>query len=91
MRFAVYGLRFKESHAPSQLVQFYKELREGDGRGTSQSTYRITVRQLESMVRLSEALARLHLDPDVTVTHVMEAHRLMKALIIPVQVCVGGG
>ena len=51
-------------------MTFYNELREGDGRNTSQSSYRITVRQLESMIRLSEALARLHLDPDVTPTHV---------------------
>lgn len=89
--------------ACQQLVAFYNELREGDGRNTSQSSYRITVRQLESMIRLSEALARLHLDPDVSPTHVRvrtecyllplkylrsvlkEAHRLMKALVIPVQ------
>ncbi len=69
----------------AQLVTFYRELREGDGRSTSQSSYRITVRQLESMIRLSEALARLHLSHQVTPRYVIEAHRLMKSLIIPVQ------
>ncbi len=69
----------------AQLVIFYRELREGDGRSTSQSSYRITVRQLESMIRLSEALARLHLSTQVTPRYVIEAHRLMKSLIIPVQ------
>lgn len=37
----------------------YKQLREGDAVPGSQTAYRITVRQLEALVRLSEALARL--------------------------------
>ena len=33
---------------------------------TSQTSYRITVRQLESMIRLTEALARLHCSAEVS-------------------------
>jgi DNA replicative helicase MCM subunit Mcm2 (Cdc46/Mcm family) len=33
--------------------------------GQAKTAYRITVRQLESIIRLSEALARLHLDNKV--------------------------
>ena len=37
--------------------------------GISKSSYRITVRQLESIIRLSEALARLHCEDEVSVAH----------------------
>lgn len=70
--------------AATLLVQKYTQLRQGDmtGRGTS---YRATVRQLESMIRLSEALARLHADPVVSVRYVREAARLLKASIIRIE------
>lgn len=45
----------------------------------------MTVRQLESMIRLSEALARLHCNPLVTIEYVREAARLLKASIIRVE------
>jgi DNA replication licensing factor MCM5 len=38
----------------------------------------ITVRQLEAIIRISEAIAKMHLDPLVTVKHVEEAHRIFK-------------
>ena len=38
----------------------------------------ITVRQLEAIIRLSEAIARIHLDPIVSPSHVEEAHRIFK-------------
>ncbi|KAI9197487.1 MCM2/3/5 family-domain-containing protein [Polychytrium aggregatum] len=41
------------------LVAQYRALRQGDASGFNRSSYRITVRQLESMIRLSEALAKL--------------------------------
>ena len=50
------------------LVECYRLLRAGDMLGKNKSAYRITVRQLESLIRLSEALARLHLDAYVSNT-----------------------
>lgn len=38
----------------------------------------ITVRQLEAIIRLSEAIAKMHLEPVVHTKHVEEAHRLFK-------------
>lgn len=45
----------------------------------------MTVRQLESMIRLSEALARLHLDDEIGVDYVREACRLLKSSVIRVE------
>lgn len=42
------------------IVEQYKRLRQRDGSGVTKSAWRITVRQLESMIRLSEAMARMH-------------------------------
>ena len=42
------------------LVDQYKHLRQRDTGGGVKSSWRITVRQLESMIRLSEASARLN-------------------------------
>lgn len=47
------------------LVRNYRRLRENDVGAGGKSTYRMTVRQLESMIRLSEARARLHCDGEV--------------------------
>lgn len=38
----------------------------------------ITVRQLEAIIRISEAVAKIHLEPIVLARHVDEAHRLFK-------------
>jgi DNA replication licensing factor MCM5 len=38
----------------------------------------ITVRQLEAIIRLSESIAKMHLQPIVRPVHVDEAHRLFK-------------
>lgn len=68
------------------LVTRYKELRQGDSCGGAQSSsYRMTVRQLESLVRLSEAIARLHCDTSISEAYVREACRLLKASVIRVE------
>ncbi|ORD95063.1 MCM6 [Enterospora canceri] len=48
------------------------------------SNYRMTVRHLESMIRLSEALAKIH-NSDVTVEHVDEAYRLIKSSLVEIK------
>ena len=45
----------------------YRNLRQADATGINKSSYRITVRQLESMIRLSEALAKLYCEEEVGV------------------------
>lgn len=67
------------------LVDCYRRLRQGDTLGRSRTAYRITVRQLESMIRLSEALARLHCDDLVRPSYVREAFRLLRKSIIHVE------
>jgi DNA replication licensing factor MCM6 len=51
--------------AREYLVERYQFFRREDSVGVDKSAYRITVRQLESMVRLAEALAKLHLVKEV--------------------------
>ncbi len=67
------------------LIESYRKLRQGDTMGRSRTAYRITVRQLESLIRLSEALARLHLDDTVKPQYVRESYRLLKKSIIHVE------
>jgi DNA replication licensing factor MCM6 len=71
--------------AHKHLVSCYKRLRSDDAAPGSSSAYRITVRQLEALVRLSEALARLHLRDEVTRSDVKEAYRLLKNSIVQVE------
>ena len=71
--------------AKQKLVEHYRELREGDCQGAQRATYHIIVRQLELMIRLSEALARLHCEKEIQVKYVDEAKRLLKMSIINVK------
>ena len=71
--------------AHKHLVASYKKLRCDDAAPGSSSAYRITVRQLEALVRLSEALARLHLRDEVQRADVKEAYRLLKNSIVQVE------
>lgn len=66
------------------LVDQYKHLRQRDTGGGVKSSWRITVRQLESMIRLSEGMARLHCSEQVLPKHVKEAYRLLNKSIIRV-------
>ena len=59
------------------LKNEYKMLRKSDGKQST--SYRYTVRQLESLIRLSEAMARLHADPKIRASYVREVCRLLKA------------
>ncbi|KAK0161566.1 hypothetical protein PV327_010025 [Microctonus hyperodae] len=67
------------------LVESYTTLRQREGAGSAKSTWRVTVRQLESLVRLSEALAKLECADKVTVRHVQEARRLLSKSIVRVE------
>ncbi|KAL0490485.1 hypothetical protein AKO1_009533 [Acrasis kona] len=68
--------------AKNLLVDQYRKLRQNDKVGNN--SYRITVRQLESLIRLSEALARLHSESHVEDYHVQEAVRLLRTSITKV-------
>eukprot|EP00941_MAST-03F_sp_MAST-3F-sp1_P003679 g3679.t1 len=71
--------------AQKVMVECYRNLRQNDTVGASKKAYRVTVRQLESLIRLSEALARLHLDDTVRPSYVKEAYRLLRKSIIHVE------
>lgn len=66
------------------LVEQYKHLRQRDTGGGFKSSWRITVRQLESMIRLSEAMARMSCSDQVLPKHVKESYRLLNKSIIRV-------
>ena len=72
--------------AKALLVEKYKELRADDAQGgIGRNSYRITVRQLESMIRLSEAIAKANCVDDVTPAFVREAYNLLRQSIISVE------
>ncbi|CUM63590.1 uncharacterized protein PRCAT00001170001 [Priceomyces carsonii] len=65
-----------------ELVRAYVEMRKlGDDSRSSQKRITATTRQLESMIRLSEAHAKMRLSHLVELTDVKEAVRLIKAAI----------
>lgn len=68
--------------AAELLVQRYVQLRTTDAGNNGTWSHRMTVRQLESLIRLSEALARLHCDLVVQPKYVAEAARLLKGSIL---------
>jgi DNA replication licensing factor MCM6 len=94
-RFIKYAKTFEPKLTPEAsdvLVEKYRILRQDDSSfGTSSSSmggknsYRITVRQLESLIRLSEAIARVHCVNTVLPEFVREAYSLLKQSIIHVE------
>ncbi|XP_016127064.1 zygotic DNA replication licensing factor mcm6-B-like [Sinocyclocheilus grahami] len=62
-RFLLFARQFKpkiSKESEEFIVEQYKRLRQRDGSGVTKSAWRITVRQLESLIRLSESMARMH-------------------------------
>lgn len=87
LRYIKYARNLKPKMTPearNYLIQRYKELRADDAKD-GRSSYRITVRQLESLIRLSEAIARANCKDDVTPVFVAEAYDLLKQSIIRVE------
>jgi len=86
-RYINFARQFKpkiSEEAMEFLVNQYRHLRQRDTGGGTKSSWRITVRQLESMIRLSEAMARLSCSTQVLPKHVKEAYRLLNKSIIRV-------
>ena len=88
-RYIKYARTFRPiltKEAREYLVERYKELRKDDAQGFGRSSYRITVRQLESMVRLSEAIAKANCVEEITPAFIAEAYDLLRQSIIRVDV-----
>ncbi|KAH0536032.1 MCM DNA helicase complex subunit mcm6 [Glutinoglossum americanum] len=88
-RYIRFARTFKPVFTPEAkalLVEKYKELRADDAQGgIGRNSYRITVRQLESMIRLSEAIAKANCVEDITPAFVQEAFHLLRQSIISVE------
>uniref|UniRef100_A0A023GKT4 Putative dna replication licensing factor mcm6 component n=1 Tax=Amblyomma triste TaxID=251400 RepID=A0A023GKT4_AMBTT len=87
-RYIQFARMFKpkvSTEARDYLVDQYRQLRQRDAGGLSKSSWRITVRQLESMIRIAEGIARMHCSDQVLPKHVKEAYRLLNKSIIRVE------
>ncbi|XQJ28483.1 DNA replication licensing factor MCM6, putative [Leishmania guyanensis] len=78
-------LRYARSLTPrltpeaSQLiVAAYRDMRLQDSLSNRSKVYRVTTRLLESMIRLSEATAKIYMSEEVRATHVEVALELMR-------------
>lgn len=68
--------------AAQQLVDAYVEMRRlGQDVRAQERRITATTRQLESMIRLAEAHARMRLSPEVTRADVLEAERLIRSAL----------
>ncbi|KAG2013352.1 ATP dependent DNA helicase [Coprinopsis cinerea AmutBmut pab1-1] len=87
-RFIRYARTFQPKmtrEAADLLVEKYRILRQDDATGAGKNSYRITVRQLESMIRLTEAIARANCSNEITPAMVREAYSLLRQSIIHVE------
>lgn len=66
-----------------ELIERYVLLRQDSLINTN--NYRMTVRHLESMIRLSEALAKIHNDSEVSTQCISEAFRLLKSSLVEIK------
>jgi len=64
--------------ASELIVAAYRDMRLQDSLSNRSKVYRVTTRLLESMIRLSEATAKLYLCDEVTASHVEVALELMQ-------------
>ncbi|XP_019875892.1 DNA replication licensing factor Mcm6 [Aethina tumida] len=88
LQYISFARKFKpiiNNEAGELLVRYYNRLRLRDSTTSGKSTWRITVRQLESMIRLAEAMARMDISDEVQPKHVREAYRLLNKSIIRVE------
>ena len=69
--------RFTQESA-YMLKEEFKRMRQNEKNGQRGSAYKITVRQLESLIRLSEGMARAHCDTEIKPIYVREVCRLMR-------------
>ncbi|XP_021901529.1 DNA replication licensing factor MCM6 [Carica papaya] len=87
-RYIAYAKTLKpklNSEARKLLVDSYVALRRGDTTPGTRVAYRMTVRQLEALIRLSEAIARSYLEAQVQPRHVRLSAKLLKTSIISVE------
>ncbi|PFH51325.1 hypothetical protein AMATHDRAFT_3174 [Amanita thiersii Skay4041] len=87
-RYIRYARTFNPKLTPEAadvLVEKYRILRQDDATGAGRNSYRITVRQLESLIRLSEAIARANCTSEITPAYVREAFSLLRQSIIHVE------
>ena len=70
--------------AAEALEKGYLNLRQAEW-SMSKSSFRITVRQLESLIRLSEAIAKVHLQTEITKEHVGMAFDLLSRSMVGIQ------
>ncbi|XP_050483869.1 DNA replication licensing factor Mcm6 isoform X2 [Bombus huntii] len=85
-RYINFAKHFKpmlNQEAAESLVDSYTTLRQKTGGGSGK--WRVTVRKLESLIRLSEAMAKLECSDEVTIKHVSEAKRLLSKSIVTVE------
>ncbi|XP_073971809.1 minichromosome maintenance 6 [Rhodnius prolixus] len=88
LKYITFARQFKpiiSEDAAKGLVEMYTNLRQRDGGSGLKSTWRVTVRQLESLIRLSEAMAKMECVDEVLPRHVIEAYNLLNKSIIRVE------